>query len=900
MDNHQSKYKGLTPDEVIQSRQRYGENRFSERSKRSHWAMYLDKLRDPIVLILIIAMFLSLTVACYEYFASEDASMLVFFEPLGVLLAILLSTGIAFYFELKSEREFALLNEAGDEESYKVVRGQEITHQPKHMLVVGDIVLLETGEEVPADGLLLEARSLVIDESSLTGEPQTSKTTDPAHFDAEATYPSNYLCRGTKLLEGYAVLEIKQVGDATEQGKIFEGVQLDDTVETPLNRQLDGLSRIITRVSYLLAALILGVSILTYSLEGGFATHWSEMMSYFLGRVMIAVTIIVVAVPEGLPMSVTLSLAYSMRSMMRSGNLVRRLHACETMGAATVICTDKTGTLTQNRMRVASVYRPEEATDDALLYEALATNTTAYLDLSGAQPEVLGNPTEGALLLWLEAEGQDYLALRHAAPLLTQLPFSTERKYMASWLQSAVHTGEQICYVKGAPEVILAKCRLRPEVRSHCEELLTTYQARAMRTLAIAYTSVSEEQAATTSLDGLELGLLALYAIADPIREEVPDAIARCRKAGIEVKVITGDTSGTAKEIARQIGLWDEACGEAQLITGSEFAALSDEELRGRLADLRIMSRARPSDKERLVRLLQEAGEVVAVTGDGTNDAPALRRAHVGLSMGDGTAVAKEASDITILDSSFASIVLAVLWGRSLHLNIQRFLLFQMTINLVACLIVLIGALLGTESPLTVTQMLWVNLIMDTFAALALASLPPSPQLMDEQPRSPEEPIITASLRRHILLTGAAFLALLFLFLQYFKHETITSLSELSISDLLRTAVNFSSGGELSAYELSLFFSGFVLLQFWNMFNAKSYHSGRSAFASLPQARGFLLIAGLILIGQYLITELAYPFFQIIPLGGLDWLLLILATSFVLIIGELARATMRLFSPAKS
>ena len=887
MDKIPTPHIGLTSEQAHKSRLQHGCNELTPRPRTSRWKLFLEKFEDPIIIILLIAMVLSLLSASYEYFVTKtDPTGAGFFEPVGVFLAILLSTGIAFYFELKSEKEFELLSQVGDEVRYKVMRDGEIIQIPKREIVVGDLLYLETGEEIPADAELLESVTLSVDESTLTGEPMTIKSIRPEDQDSEATYPTDYICRGTTILEGHAVCRVQVVGDATEQGKIFEGIQIDTSVETPLNRQLDHLSSLIARVSYILAALVLVGSTLIYALDGGFAAPWDATLSYFLGKIMLAVTVIVVAVPEGLPMSVSLSLAYSMRSMMRSNNLVRRMHACETMGAITVICTDKTGTLTENRMRVESFFSEASTDTQSLLPEAIAANTTAYLNTHDRQhPEVMGNPTEGALLLWLREQAYDYLTLRDSAPIIRQLPFSTERKYMATLVQSAMLEGKAVLYVKGAPEILLSLCNLPTEVCTRYEAQLQQYQSRAMRTLALGYHIVESPADQEKPLDELikeGLQLQGIFGIMDPVRSEVPEAIQQCREAGIGVKIITGDTSGTAKEIARQIGLWGESSTDDEIITGAEFEALTDDEAKARLTRLKIMARARPMDKERLVRLLQELGEVVAVTGDGTNDAPALNRAHVGLSMGDGTAVAKEASDITILDSSFASIAQAVLWGRSLYLNIQRFILFQMTINVVACLTVLIGAFLGKESPLTVTQMLWVNLIMDTFASLALASLPPSPHLMKERPRKASAGIITPQLARQIFGVGGLFLLLLFVLHYILEHLDLT------------TGQWVGGKGQLTALDLSVFFTTFVFLQLWNMFNAKAFHSGRSAFAGMDRARYFLLITAVILVGQFLITTFAYDFFQIAPLPFSYWIALLIATSPVLWIGELGRLIARL------
>lgn len=884
---HKHHYTGLTADQVVESRRKYGSNRLTPPEKESIWKKFFEKFEDPIIIILLVAMVLSLGVSCYEYFVLGERSLSLFLEPAGVLVAVLLATGVAFYFELQSEKEFEILNKVNDDVHYKVFRDGEITQVLNADIVVGDVVVLETGEKIPADGTLLEAISLQVDESSLTGEPITSKSTNPNDFDAEATYPTNYICRGTTVQDGHCVFTVEKVGDATEYGKVYEGAQIDDSVKTPLNKQLDWLADLITNVSYGIAVLVVVGSAIIYAMQGGFTNfEWAHALGYFLQKIMIAVTVIVVAVPEGLPMSVTLSLAYSMRSMMKTNNLVRRMHACETMGAATVICTDKTGTLTQNRMTIADTFFDKEV-DSQLLSLSMAVNSTAHLDKHAeGHPDVLGNPTEGALLMWLWDQGIDYQQLREDYPLVSQLTFSTERKYMASVIKVE---GHDYLLVKGAPEIVLSYCDVSDARLKEYEAKLLEYQSKAMRTIAFSYCVLDGKtpyENGKLSVSGMNF--LGVVGISDPIRLEVPDAIRSCTDAGIQVKIVTGDNSGTAKEIGRQIGLWNDSCTERNLITGVEFAQMTDEDLLERVQDIRIMSRARPMDKERLVRLLQQRGEIVAVTGDGTNDAPALNRAHVGLSMGDGTSVAKEASDITILDNSFASISKAVMWGRSLYLNIQRFILFQMTINVAACIIVLLGAFMGTESPLTVTQMLWVNLIMDTFAALALASLPPSPKVMNDKPRKQAANIISPSMAKRIFGLGGFFVVLLFGVMQYFKHMEVTNLTEFSFLDMGRHFFDFSKG-TFSGYELSVFFCFFVFLQFWNMFNAKAFKSGKSAFADLKHCKNFLFIASVIAIGQVVITTFGGEMFRTVPLDLTSWCIIIISTSIVLWCGELFR-----------
>ena len=897
-------YKGLTDAQVLESRQKYGENSLSSVEGEPLWKQFLEKFTDPIIIILLVALVFSFGVSTYEYMVHNEGFD-AFLEPIGILFAVLLATGVAFYFEHKANKQFEILNQVNDEIYYKVIRNEHITQVLKKDIVVGDIVILETGEEVPADGELLEAVSMHINESTLTGEPLVHKTTNPADFEAEATYPSNYVCRGTSVSDGHGIFEVKKVGDATEYGKVFEGVQIDNTVKTPLNEQLDKLAGMITKISYAIAILVIvGRLILYFTLPAHNINQidWIDFGHYLLNTAMIAITVVVVAVPEGLPMSVTLSLAYSMRSMMATNNLVRKMHACETMGATTVICTDKTGTLTQNQMTIYETYFnrfTDEQLGEKLIAESMAVNSTAYLDFTDKEkPNVLGNPTEGALLLWLYGKGTNYLPIREGSEVLNQLTFSTERKYMATLVQSPV-LGKPVLYVKGAPEIVMTFCYeggkfLSDIPQADFEAKLLQYQNQAMRTIGFAYKVIDDPNTVISENGKLVingLNFIGITAISDPVRPDVPASIEECLHAGIQVKIVTGDTPGTAREIARQIHLWDDTCTERNQITGVEFAAMSDTELLDRITDLRVISRARPLDKARLVNLLQQKGEVVAVTGDGTNDAPALKAAQVGLSMGDGTSVAKEASDITILDNSFSSIGKAVMWGRSLYLNIQRFILFQMTINVAACIIVLIGAFLGVESPLTVTQMLWVNLIMDTFAALALASLPPSNRVMNDKPRARGANIITKPMTKGIFGVGGFFVVLLFGFIQYFKNEDITSLTQFSITDYFSHFFHFGAPKNgLSAYELSLFFSIFVFLQFWNMFNAKAYRTGKSTFYNIGKSQGFILIATVIVIGQVFITTFGGQMFNVTPLKLTDWTIIIGATSLVLWTGEILRA----------
>lgn len=879
---------GLTDEQVEESRRLHGENVLTPPAKVSLWKQFIEKFDDPIIRILLVAWVLSVGIACVHCFGPEQAGFSAFLEPLGIFFAIMLASCVGFFFEVKANKEFDILNTVNDEIQVTVVRNGRITEVSRKDVVVGDIVMLGTGEEVPADGHLLEAVSLQINESTLTGEPLIGKTTNEADFDKEATYPSNVVMRGTTVVDGHGIMVVEQVGDATGYGKVYEGSQIDNHIETPLQMQLKGLAKVISKAGYAIAV----VTFLTLTIKlvlSGQDYSVMEWFSHLLNFFMVAVTLIVVSVPEGLPMSVTLSLALSMNRMLKTNNLVRKMHACETMGATTVICTDKTGTLTQNQMQVheTKFYNLEKQTlgDDELsrlIKEGIAVNSTANLETVDDKTKTLGNPTEAALLLWLRSQGVDYLPLREGAKVISQLTFSTERKYMATVVNSPL-LKKKVLYVKGAPEIVLTHCKqvaangsLVPtaQIRPEIEKQLLAYQGQAMRTLGFAYQVLGENEDDAPYVEGrlkegLDLTYLGVVAISDPVRADVPAAVQHCTNAGISVKIVTGDTPGTAREIGRQIGIWKPEDTDRNIITGPAFEALSDDEAYNRVMDLKIMCRARPTDKQRLVQLLQKHGAVVAVTGDGTNDAPALKAAQVGLSMGDGTSVAKEASDITILDNSFSSITRAVMWGRSLYRNIQRFLLFQLTINVAACVIVLLGSLIGTESPLTITQMLWVNLIMDTFAAGALASLPPNERVINDKPRKSGKDgdfIITRPMSVRIFGVGLAFVVV-----------------------LMGLLLHFHASDGLSPHDLSWFFSFFVMLQFWNMFNAKAFMEGTSAFANMKASKGFLGVAALILVGQIMIVSLGGPMFNVVPLSIQDWLTIIGSSSLVLWIGEIAR-----------
>lgn len=936
--NQKHHYTGLTDAQVLESRQKYGVNVLTPPEKESLWDTFKETcthwiaismlalivistitagvlcggmgvvvwsmpaiiafatvlilvvgffggFEDPLFKILIMAFVLSIGISIYE-FVWGGAGFKTFFEPIGIIVALVLATSIAFFLERSNEKTFQSLNEVNDDTLIKVIRNNNVCQVPRKDIVVGDIVLLESGEEIPADCELLESLNLSVNESSLTGELQAAKTTNPEMFDKEATYASNLIMKGTVILEGYCTAKVLAVGDKTESGKVFEAAQVDEGGSTPLSEELDGLADLITKASYVFAALIVIGRLFIYFYEGdaSFATgdDWISFITYVLNTIMIAVTLIVVAVPEGLPMSVTLSLAFSMRKLMKENTLPRTMHSCETMGATSVICTDKTGTLTQNQMQVADT-KLSDVTDD-FLTEMISVNTTANLDLSDKNSaKVIGNPTEGALLLWLKSKNVDYLSIRENAEIIDRLPFSTENKYMATVVKS-VSKGRTYVFVKGAPEILLGMSAISEADKETFGADLLNYQNKAMRTLGLAYTEVRENEKVIENgkLNTNGLTFVGIFAISDPIRKEVPAAIKECLNAGVQVKIVTGDTSGTAKEIGRQIGLWNEKDTDKNILTGSEFAAMSDEELKDRVVDIKILSRARPNDKERLVKLLKQRGQVVAATGDGTNDAPALNAADVGLSMGDGTAVAKESSDMTIQDNSFSTIANAVMWGRSLYKNIQRFLLFQLTVNVTACFLVLVGAFMGTESPLTVTQMLWINLIMDTFAAIALASLPPSRRVMEDKPRDRNASILSKPMRIEILGVGFFFFFLLVAMLYIFEHGEYTSMCDLFFN------LHIGERDGLSTYELTLLFTTFVMTHFFYLFNARAFETGKSAL-HFKGCQGLLAIVAVIFLGQVAMVEipLLQDFFNVCGLTLEDWVIIILGSSLVLWIREI-------------
>jgi len=952
MEQAKQHYSGLTDAEVLESRNKYGVNVLTPPEKETFWDKVKDCFKKPLIIILLsmlvlstvgffiwgnvlpegiwmgtavlgallffglvvaffggleddlitilmYALILSGGIAFYQGVWGGETSWKPYLEPIGIAVAILLATGVGFFLERNNEKTFQSLNEVNDDTLVKVIRNNNVCQVPRKDVVVGDVVLLDTGEEIPADCDLLESYNLMVDESSLTGEPPCEKTADRAKVHKDATYPMYRILKGCLIVEGSCTAQVIKVGSATDCGRVFEAAQVKEGDPTPLSEKLDGLANLITKVSYIIAGLIIVGRLAVYFLQGNASfsdtVGWLGFVKYVLDSIMIAVTIIVVAVPEGLPMAVTLSLAFSMKRLMKQNTLPRTMHACETMGATSVICTDKTGTLTQNQMKVSEIDFPDliegKLSDDTisrLLIECISVDTTANLDFANPQRiKSIGSPTEGAVLLWLHQQGVNYLPVRERFAVINRLPFSTELKYMATIVNSEV-LHQKVLYVVGAPDIVMLYTDETEESKANYEAKLLEYQNKGMRTLGFAYLPLENDR--DVFIDGhlnvSEMKMLGVVAISDPIRQEVPAAIKECLDAGIQVKIVTGDASGTAKEVGRQIGLWTDADTDDNIMIGKETAKMTEEELKQKMPNVKIIARARPNDKERIVRILKSLDMVVAVTGDGTNDAPALNVADVGLSMGDGTAVAKESSDMTILDNSFSTIANAVMWGRSLYKNIKRFILFQMTVNVAACFIVLVGAFVGTDTPLTVTQMLWVNLIMDTFAAIALASLPPSHKVMQEKPRSVNDHILKG-MGGDILGAGFGFAAFLFVVLLFFQHADVTSL----------THIDFTWGAYngLSPYELGLFFTIFVMLHFWYMFNAKVFMTNDSAFKAISwkNTRGFLAVALVVFWGQVAIIEVPglQEMFNVAE-GGLkfwDWVIIIAFTSLVMWGGEVVR-----------
>jgi Ca2+-transporting ATPase len=952
---------GLTDEAAIASRARFGSNRLTPLPRTPAWRQFLAKFDEPIIHVLLAAALLKIIIDLFSAPTHGPAAggaalgllaaclllpvwlrrrgwvpALLFglavalvpvsvalghpsFEGLAIMVAVALATGVAFVSEYRSDRAFDALKAGGDAATVTVVRGGTARSLPCDEVVVGDLIVLEAGDEVPADGRVVVAEGLEVDQSLMTGESEpVPKQAQPADDAAAGPEQPDCVYRGTQVVNGLGRVIACEVGDATLLGQLARSLSDDSAADeagrdrarrklsaakqpTPLQEKLGHLARQISRVGYAAAAAIFLVllvrGVLFVRPPAVFWPHDADELlrvsRALLDDLVYVVVVIVVAVPEGLPMSVTVSLALAMRRMAKVNALVRQLVACETVGSATVICTDKTGTLTENRMTVARVglagstfaagdrLPPGPAVERLILNAAV--NSTARLESNDGRLAAVGNSTEAALLRWLDAGGWvragaiEYRALREQFPPLERQPFSSNRKRMATVVDDG---GRRLTLVKGAPEELLPDCpRYRapdgsgrawtPEVRSAVEAQLRDAAAAAMRTLAFADGS-----------DG-DLVFAGFVALRDPLRPEVPAAAAECRRAGVEVVMVTGDGPDTARAVAAEAGLLDSP--DALVLTGPEFNVLTDDDVSARLPRLRVLARARPADKLRLVALFQDRGEVVAVTGDGTNDAPALRRADVGLAMGrTGTAVAREASAIVLLDDSFATIVRAVHWGRALYENIQRFLQFQLTINVSALAIALLGPVLGVRPPFTVLQLLWVNVIMDTFAAAALCSEPPRPGLMRRPPKRRGEAILTPVLRRTIAVTAGFFVVAM-----------------LGLLAALRAGWCRGPGGpsvafpELTARQVAVFFTTYVFFQVWNQVNCRSLVPEVSGLRGLHRNPTFLAVTAVTLVGQVLIVTWFGPAFAVEPLAPADWLAIAAGTSSVLAFAEVVRRLRR-------
>ncbi len=862
-------YKGLNNKQVSESREKWGSNIISPPKREGWFKLLLKKFNDPLIKILLVAATISILINILDKHTS-------IIESLGIILAILIATIVSFINEYKANKEFDIVNKINDETLVKVIRDindeSVVVELPKVDIVVGDYIIISAGDEIPADGHLLDSIDLKVNESSLNGESEPAKKTHIESTNYNTAYSPNKLYRGTTVSEGEGVYMVDFVGDDTEIGKTAKQATEVVKIKTPLQLQLEKLGKQIGLIGLLVAGLTFIVLLITAILKKEIITPLFDVANLTTNILiiveffMVAITLVVMAVPEGLPMSITLSMAYSMRKMAKSHTLIRKLDACETMGATTVICTDKTGTLTLNKMSV--VFISNKLSDSVAL--DIANNTTAFLN----GDEVIGNQTEGALLLHLKSEGYNYKELRDNAQIIKRIPFSSTIKYMATLYTS---NGVIRLAIKGAPEIVLSKCS-NVDASSIIKEI-SKYQSKGLRALVMCSKVIDSKFIDTNNIDSIteelitkgEFTLDSYVALEDPIRSDVPYSMEMCNSAGVNVKIITGDTSLTAITIAKESGLWrDGDTLEKNSITGYDFENISDEQAIKILPDIKVMSRAKPADKMRLVRLLQSMGEIVAVTGDGTNDAPALNYANVGLAMGSGTSTAKESSDIILLNNSFTSVVSAIKWGRTIYRNIQKFIVFQLTVNVAALLTALLGPFFGIELPLTVTQILWINLIMDTLAAIALATELPSENIMNERPRNIKDSIITKKMFKNILIFGISFFILSFL---------VLLIEQIFVND----------GNLFSLENLTIFFTFFVMLQLWNMLNIKVFPKRESSLLSLTKNKAFLIIFLTIFILQIIIVNFGGVVMRTTPISFKSWIVLILVTSPVFIIPEIYR-----------
>jgi len=821
---------GLSSAQIQEMQNRFGKNELTPPPRLPLWKLYLKNFEDPIIRILLVAVIISALVA-----ALEGSGLL---DTIGIALAVILATTIAFLTEYKSNREFDALNAMCDDTGIKVIRDGQARTIRMRDVVVGDIILLEAGDAVPADGILVHEAHFEADESAFTGE------NEPVRKNSEDT-----LLKGTWVTAGRGTMIATAVGDATRMGEIAASITRGERPETPLQVKLRVLAGQISRFGYAMAGLIV-ISLLAKGIVTGLPTDPLELVRFLLDIAIFAVIIIVVSVPEGLPVSVTVSLALTMRKMTRAYSLVRRMIACETIGSVTTICTDKTGTLTRNLMEVvaSSILTPEyenKTPDDPAGWVTLnaGVNSTAELEPREGELITVGNSTEGALLRWLSRAGIDYHQIRRAYFPISQALFDSRRKEMRTVISIE---GRYYLLVKGAPEVVAASCSSAPDLTP-----VKNLAGRAMRTLAFAHAETGSPEDSTPTLiwDGY-------VGIRDEIRSDVPSAVATCRSAGISIAMVTGDSPETAAAIAKETGILTNGT----VITGPEFRDLSPEKQQALAPQIEVMARSAPHDKLLLVKALQANGEVVAVTGDGTNDAPALRSADVGLAMGiAGTEVAREASDIILLDDSFPTIERAVWWGRALFENIQRFLMFQLTINISAAFLSFIAPLLGYPAPFSVIQLLWINIIMDSLAALALCSESPHPALMEKKPIPRTSSVLTPYMIRAILCTAFVYIIV-------------------GIGGIIFGLPYMNSPAE----QATAFFTGFVLAQVWNGINCRGINGIMPSFIRGNPA--FFVIMGSIILIQFLIVQFGGAVFGTVPLSVFQWIVLLLGTLPVLLI----------------
>ncbi len=837
------KIQGLTDAEVLSSREKHGLNLLTPPKEVPWWKLYLEKFKDPIIVILLVATAISLAFGIIEGNYTES---------IGIIAAVLIATGVGFWREYDAKKKFDAMKSDKDYEPVKVRRNGVVVEITKDHVVVGDIAILSAGDEIPADIELFKAIDMKVAESAMTGESVAVPKYPIDEAYTGSGFAPNLLLRGTTIESGLGEGVVIKVGDETEIGKTTIQASEETDNKTPLEEKLGELAGKITTAAFLVAGLMFIILNLVHwdFAFGDHAFSWS--MSTLLtevGFLMGAIVVIIVAVPEGLPLSVTLALAFSMKTMANENNLVKKMHACETIGAVNVIFTDKTGTLTQNCMTVVDVDVREE--DKDVLNLVGAVNSTA--NWSNAS-RVLGNPTEAAILKHM---GHDLSErLRSEYRILSCIPFSSAYKYMVTQAQNE-ESKEEIILIKGAPEVIARIIRYDKYLGE-----VSTQQARGRRAISAAiinskdYNAVKESLESGNPLD--DCTYIGTWFIEDPVRSDVPDAIRKCYGAGIDVVMMTGDNLRTGTEIGRQAGFKDIWAIEAK-----DFWEAVKNPQNGREYP-NVIARCTPTNKLDILKWAKDKDYVCAMTGDGVNDSPSLNHADVGIAMGSGTSVAKEAADIILLDDAFPSIVTGVKWGRSLYKNIKNFLFFQLSINVSACLIAVFGPLVGVEMPFTVIQFLWINLVMDSLAAIALTSEPADERVLSEKPRDRRQFIIDKSLAKSIFGFGIFVWILCTFVLWGMKHTEF-----------------------LSKIDLTVFFASYMVINLWNMFNARVIGKNKSVFSGLKSNYKFTGILLFILAVTILLVQFGGEVFQTHPLSWKTWLTIILVTSPVMIVREI-------------